>query len=76
MASARVSTVYAWLFASHQLGAASAAVLAGTVREWRGSYGASFVGAGLLCLIASGLVLQIGQRPRRRAVEAVTPTLS
>jgi sugar phosphate permease len=61
---ARVSTVYAWLFASHQLGAALAAVMAGSIRVWRGSYQISFIGAGLLCLLAALMVLQIGKQSR------------
>jgi MFS family permease len=61
---ARVSTVYAWLFASHQLGASLAAVLAGTIRVWRGSYQLSFIGASVLCLLAAALVLQINAKAR------------
>lgn len=57
----RVSTVYAWLFASHQLGASLAAVLAGSIRVWQGSYNLSFIGASILCFIASLLVIQIGR---------------
>lgn len=57
----RVSTVYAWLFASHQLGASLAAVLAGSIRVSQGSYNPSFVAASILCFIASLLVIQIGK---------------
>ncbi|GER91065.1 MFS transporter [Dictyobacter vulcani] len=56
--------VYGWIFASHQLGAASAAFSAGLVRTWLGSYQVSFISAGLLCLCASGMVIRIGRRPR------------
>ena len=55
------SIVYGWIFASHQLGAAFAAFAAGAVRTWVGDYQLTFISAGLLCLIASGLVIRIGR---------------
>jgi sugar phosphate permease len=45
--------VFAWVFAFHQLGAASAAYGAGLVRTDAGSYHWAFLGAGALCLGAS-----------------------
>ena len=60
--------VYGWIFASHQLGAASIAVAAGAVRTFFGDYQLAFMSSGLLCLIAAGLVLRIG-RVRARPVE-------
>jgi predicted MFS family arabinose efflux permease len=67
--------VYGWIFASHQLGAAAAAWLAGVARTETGSYSLAFNGAGALCLIAAGLVLMIGRplawrRPRVRPAGA------
>ena len=56
--------MFGWIAAGHQIGAATAAVGAGALRTWLGSYQASFMGAGLLCLIASGLVIRIGQASR------------
>lgn len=56
--------MYGWIFASHQLGAATAALGAGVLRTWLGGYQVSFLGAGLLCLVAAGLVIRIGQSPR------------
>jgi MFS family permease len=53
------SIMYGWVFAAHQLGAAVAAFGAGTLYTWLGDYSASFWLAGLLCLIASGMVLRI-----------------
>jgi predicted MFS family arabinose efflux permease len=53
--------IYGWVFASHQLGAASAAWLAGFTRTETGSYALAFNGAGVLCLVAAGLVLLIGR---------------
>jgi sugar phosphate permease len=56
-----VGLMYGWIAASHQLGAATAAFGAGAVRTWLGSYQVAFIISGLLCLIASGLVIRIGQ---------------
>ncbi|GCE22564.1 hypothetical protein KDK_63640 [Dictyobacter kobayashii] len=56
--------IYGWIFASHQLGAATAAFMAGLLRTWLGSYQVSFISAGLLCLCASGMVIRIGRKPR------------
>jgi MFS family permease len=56
--------VFGWIFASHQLGASFAASAAGVVRTWLGDYQIAFISAGLLCLIASGLVIRIGRAAR------------
>jgi predicted MFS family arabinose efflux permease len=55
----RIGVVFGWIFASHQIGAALAAFGAGAVRTWFGTYQGAFMGAGLLCLIAAGLVMRI-----------------
>jgi MFS family permease len=55
------SIVFGWIVASHQLGAAFAAFAAGAMRTWLGDYQLTFISAGLLCLIASGLVIRIGR---------------
>lgn len=65
----RVGVVFGWIFASHQLGAASAAWAAGAARGWFGDYRFAFFAAGAACLVASALVLRIavpraGPRPR------------
>jgi sugar phosphate permease len=57
----KVGVMYGWISAGHQLGAATAAFGAGAVRSWLGSYQVAFMTSGLLCLIASGLVIRIGQ---------------
>lgn len=51
--------VFGWIFAAHQLGAAFAASAAGAMRTWLGDYQVTFISAGLLCLIAAGLVIRI-----------------
>jgi sugar phosphate permease len=58
---ANVGTFYAWIFAAHQLGAAFAAFGAGALRTLRGDYQASFIAAGLLCMVAALLVLRINR---------------
>src|SRR5947199_2450112 len=58
--------VYGWIFASHQLGAASIAFAAGAVRTFFGDYQLAFMSSGLLCLVAAGLVLRVArERPGR-----------
>jgi predicted MFS family arabinose efflux permease len=59
-----VGIVYGWVFASHQLGAAIAAWVAGVVREQVGDYAAAFVAAGWIAIVAGFAALAI----RRRAV--------
>ena len=61
----RVGVVFGWIFGAHQLGAAVAAWGAGAARTWLGDYQTAFVTAGLLSLVASGLVIRIavGERP-------------
>ncbi len=51
--------VFGWVFASHQLGAAAIALVAGVVRDSSGSYSAAFYGAGLLSLAATAMSLAI-----------------
>jgi MFS family permease len=62
--------VYGWIFAAHQLGAASIAFAAGAVRTYFGDYQLAFMTSGLLCLLAAGLVLRIG----RTTIEVEAPT--
>jgi MFS family permease len=62
----RMSIVYGWIFAAHQLGAASAAFGAGAVRTWLGDYELAFLSAGVLCLVAAGLSMSISSAGRRR----------
>jgi predicted MFS family arabinose efflux permease len=71
----RVGVVFGWIFASHQIGAAMAAFGAGAMRTWFGTYQGAFMGSGLLCLIAAGLVMRIsgpsrGLTPPLRPAEA------
>jgi MFS family permease len=63
----RTNLVFGWIFAGHQIGAASVALGAGLSRTYLSSYLPAFFTAGLLCLIASLAVLSI-RRDKRPAV--------
>ncbi|WP_088141121.1 MFS transporter [Achromobacter xylosoxidans] len=54
--------VFGWIVAGHQLGAASAAWMAGAVREAQGSYLMAFVISGMTGLIAAVIALMIGRK--------------
>ena len=56
--------VFGWVFASHQIGAAIAATVAGLVRDQLGTYNWAWYGAGALAIAASvlSLTLLIGKR--------------
>jgi predicted MFS family arabinose efflux permease len=58
----RVGPVFGWVFAAHQLGASVAAFGAGAVHTWLGDYLVAFMTAGLLCMLATGLVLGLTRR--------------
>jgi len=63
---ANVGVMFGWIFASHQVGAALAATFAGIVRTYLGDYMIAFIMSGIICLLASGLVLRInkGKNPK------------
>ncbi|MCW0212890.1 MAG: MFS transporter [Pseudonocardia sp.] len=58
--------VFGWVFASHQLGAAFAALVAGLVRDALGSYDAAWFGGAVLCGLAVVASLAIRRTPRRQ----------
>ena len=62
--------VFGWVFASHQVGAAIAAVGAGTIRDVRGNYDLAWYIAGGLCVAAALFSLAI--RPMRDPSAAET----
>lgn len=62
----QVGILYGWIFAAHQLGAATAAFSAGVLRTLLGNYQIAFQSAGLLCLLAAGMVIRIGQTRRTK----------
>ncbi len=55
--------MFGWIAAMHQIGAASAAWLAGVTRTETGTYLGAFVAAGILCLVAAMMALFVGRRP-------------
>ncbi|MEK6437823.1 MFS transporter [Pseudonocardia sp. T1-2H] len=59
--------VFGWVFASHQLGAAFAALVAGLVRDALGSYDAAWFGGAVLCGLAVVASLAIRKAPRKVA---------
>lgn len=56
--------VFGWVFASHQVGAAIAATLAGFVRDSTGNYTVAWFAAAGLCVVAAVVSLGITRRPR------------
>lgn len=64
----KASIVFGWVVATHQLGAAFAAYMAGALRTTTGSYTLAFTSAGALCLIAAVGVLPIGRGLRKPAM--------
>jgi predicted MFS family arabinose efflux permease len=57
----RANLVFGWVFAAHQLGAATAAFGAGLSRTVLATYLPAFFVAGALCLLAAGLVLMLAR---------------
>jgi sugar phosphate permease len=57
-----VGVVYGWVFASHMVGAAIAAWVAGIVRESAGDYAAAFVAAGWIAIVAGFAALMIRRK--------------
>jgi MFS family permease len=62
--------VFGWVFASHQVGAAIAATVAGVIRDQTGQYTAAWFGAAGLCLVAAVVSATI---TRRKAVALAGP---
>ncbi|MBM7518005.1 MFS transporter [Nocardioides nitrophenolicus] len=59
----RGTIVFGWVFASHQLGAAAAALAAGVIRDQLGAYTWAWWGGAALCALAA--VLSLVRRPGR-----------
>jgi MFS family permease len=66
----KANIIFGWIFAGHQIGAASAALAGGLSRTFWQTYMPAFIAAGVLCLIASALVLMIGRGRRPVAATA------
>lgn len=59
----RGTIVFGWVFASHQLGAAAAALGAGVIRDMTGAYTIAWLGAAGLCAIAVILSIRVRHQP-------------
>ncbi|SDH11828.1 MFS transporter [Agrococcus jejuensis] len=62
--------VFGWVFAAHQIGAAIAATVAGTIRDVSGEYTLAWFGAAGLCAIAAILSIAISRRAQPLAAAA------
>ena len=60
----RANLVFGWIFAGHQLGAATAAFGAGLSRTVLLSYLPAFFTAGALCIVAALIILAISRHPK------------
>ena len=56
---ANVGAVFGWVFFAHQVGAALASFIGGVIRDSMGTYTAAFLGAGVLAILASLMVLVV-----------------
>jgi MFS family permease len=63
----RANLVFGWIFAGHQLGAATAAFGAGLSRTLLASYLPAFFAAGALCIVAAVIVLAMSRQPKPAA---------
>jgi sugar phosphate permease len=68
----RAGIVFGWVFAGHQIGAATAALGAGVSRTEFSSYLPAFFAAGALCILAALLVLTIA-KPKPAGLGAASP---
>jgi len=63
----RANLVFGWIFAGHQLGAATAAFGAGLSRTVLATYLPAFFAAGALCIVAALITLAISRHPKPAA---------
>jgi len=61
----RAGMIFGWVFAAHQLGAATAAYGAGLTRRLMLTYNPAFFAAGLACILAALAVMTIQRQVRR-----------
>lgn len=64
--------LYGWIFFSHQIGAALASYVGGLVYDLTGTYDWAFISAGILGVLAAGMVLAIREplRPSPKPLPA------
>jgi len=59
-----VGTIYGWVFAAHQLGAAMLAYLGGVMHDSLGNYTLAFISSGVLALCGGVMAMRIDRTPR------------
>jgi sugar phosphate permease len=67
-----VGIVYGWIYASHMLGAAILAAVAGFIRDSAGDYAVAYIAAGWMALAAGVVALTMRRSGRGAAVAAAT----
>ena len=70
---ARAPVVFGWVFASHQVGAAAMALVAGIIRDRLHTYDAAWYVGGALCLVAGVLSLAVGRTQAQGRSARVVP---
>jgi len=63
-----VGMLFGWIFLAHQLGAALASYVGGAIYDRTGAYDWAFISAGILGLVAAGMVLAIREPARPEPV--------
>ena len=63
----KANVVFGWIFAGHQLGAATAAYGAGLTRTELSTYLPAFFAAGIACIVAAVLALSLGKPENAQA---------
>ena len=62
--------MFGWVFASHQLGAAAAALGAGIIRDTFGAYTYAWLAGAGLCAVAAVLSISLRRRPDPQAPDS------
>jgi len=68
-----VGMLFGWIFLAHQIGAGLASYVGGLVFDLTGTYTPAFLSAGVLGLVAAGMVLAIREPDRSAPTPAVRP---
>ncbi|MBM2811375.1 MAG: Permease of the major facilitator superfamily [Chloroflexi bacterium] len=64
-----IGSIYGWIFLSHQIGSAMAAVSAGAIRVWLGDYQMAFIAGGCIALVGAGMALLVRTPSRAPLVD-------
>jgi sugar phosphate permease len=66
-----IGTIYGWIFASHQIGAAFSSTMGGVVRDTLGEYSVAFIIGGTMALIGATMALMVDARRPEPVVQPV-----